>query len=112
MIAREEAARSEIRLSVVLERFKSSYRFYISNVGEQEATNVELLFLFLAPQLNPIIQSEYTEKFPVPVLPKGESVSLVAALADESPTTYHVRLKWNEPNGKVGQKDVHVSLQA
>jgi hypothetical protein len=112
MIEREETSRREVRLSVALERFGTSYRFLVSNVGEQEAWNVELLFLFLDPQLNPIVHSEYIEKFPVPVLHAGESVSLIAALADRSPTAYHVRLTWKDPNGKVGQREVSVALQA
>ena len=110
MIEREELSKKEIRLSVVLEPNGNSHRFRISNVGETEAREVELLFVFLQPEHNPLMPYEYAEKFPVQVLPPGSSVSLAAALADRSPTVYNVLLKWRGLDGSRKEQQLRVAL--
>ena len=110
ILLREEKGKNTARLSLDLYRDGKNYRFRVTNVGEVEAHDVELKLLVQKPEDNPIIDSEYSEKFPASKLMPGSSISLIAALHLGSPRAYNALLKWTNPDGITLEEETYVAL--
>ena len=111
ILLREEKGKNAARLSLALERDgKSSFRFRLTNVSDVEARDVEFTLLKSTPEDDPIIASEYAEKFPIKRLAPSNSVSLIAALTLSSSTAYNALLKWTNPDGSRIEEETFVSL--
>src|SRR5690606_15664884 len=76
LLLREERGKSVARLSLELFRDGKTYRFRLRNVGEAEARDAEIEMVVQRPEDNPIVPSEYAQKFPVKRLMPGSSVTL------------------------------------
>jgi len=111
ILLREEKGKSTARLSLDLVReHKSSFRFYLRNVSDVDARDVELELLLAHPEYTPIIASEYAQKFPAKRIGPGSSISLIAALTLSTPTAYNARLKWTNPDGSRVVDETYVAL--
>lgn len=111
ILLREEKGKNAARLSLALEREgKSAFRFRLTNVSDVEARDVAFTLLPSAPEDDPIIASEYAEKFPIKRFGPGNSVSLIAALTLSSSTAYNALLKWTNPDGSRVEEETFVSL--
>ncbi|MGK2915039.1 MAG: hypothetical protein ACSLE5_11440 [Porticoccaceae bacterium] len=110
ILLREEKGKSTARLSLDLFRDGKTYRFRVTNVGEVEAKDVEMELLVKKPEDNPIIGSEYAEKFPAKKLMPGSSITLIAAIHLGSPSAYNAMLKWTNPDGMVVREETYVAL--
>ena len=86
------------------------YRFVLANVSDVDATNIDIEPLLQRAEDNPIIASEYAEKFPLKRLPPGASIRLIAAIAFSSPSAFNFRVSWSNPNGTVVTEENFVSL--
>ncbi|MDE2465492.1 MAG: hypothetical protein KGO02_17530 [Alphaproteobacteria bacterium] len=105
-----ERGKSVPRLSLDLFRDGKSLRFRLKNVGEAEARDAEIELLLQRPEDNPIITSEYAEKFPAKHLAPGSSVTLIAAIHVGSPSAYNAVLSWTNPDGSRVKEEVYVAL--
>jgi hypothetical protein len=66
ILLREQAAKSRARLSLTLTREgASSFRFYLKNIGEVDARDVDVRLVLDKGTHSPIIPEEYAERFPV-----------------------------------------------
>lgn len=110
ILLREEKGKRTARLSLDFFRDGKTYRFRITNVGEVEARDVEIELLVQKREDNPIISSEYAEKFPAKKLMPGSSISLIAAIHLGSPSAYNAMLKWTNPDGVVVQEKTYVAV--
>lgn len=110
LLLREERGRSVARLSLDLFREGKSYRFRLTNVGEAEARDAEIELQLQRPEDNPIIGSEYAEKFPAKRLMPGSSVTLIAAIHLSSPSAYNAILSWTNPDGTRVKEEAYVAL--
>jgi hypothetical protein len=99
--------RTNLRLDLVKEG--SGYKFKLVNIGQAEAKNIEFELIDIDEKRDPIPQSEY-DKFPVPMLSPGGAVSLIAAIAMGSPTSYTAKVSWESPGGVVTKKTLFASL--
>lgn len=98
---------TSLRLDLVKEG--KGYKFKLINIGKAEAINIQFNLSNLGDDGNPIPKSEY-EKFPIPMLSPGGSVSLIAAIVMGSPTSYTADVSWESPGGKVTKKELFASL--
>jgi hypothetical protein len=110
LLLRGEKGRNTARLSLALVRDGKSFRFQIKNISDVDATNVDMTLLVERPQDNPIIESEYKEKFPAKRLPPGSTLSLIAALHLGSPSAFNALLKWVNPDGSTSQEETYAAL--
>lgn len=110
MLHREDAGKNKARLSLDLVREgRTNFRFHIRNLGDAEATDVELELL-VDSKNNPIVQDEYDEKFPIKRLQPGSSVSLIAALHLGSPMAYNAKMRWTNPDGSRVEEEMYTAL--
>lgn len=111
MLHREDAGKNKARLSLDLVREgRTNFRFHIRNLGDADATDVELELL-VDSKNNPIVQDQYDEKFPIKRLQPGSSVSLIAALHLGSPMGLQREDAVDESRRVKGRRgDVHRSL--
>jgi len=105
----KSSGNARVKLDLVKEG-KGQFKFYLTNIGEHDARNVDLNLILDKPSDNPIIKSEYEQKLPVPVLSPGSSVSLIAALHLGSPTAYNAVVKWVNPSGKEESYETYAAL--
>jgi hypothetical protein len=111
LLLREEKGKNTARLLLELIREdRSSFRFYIRNVSDVEARDVELELLLPDPEHSPIVASEYAEKFPAKRMSPGSAISLIAALTLSSPTAYNALLRWTNPDGSRTEEETYVAL--
>ena len=109
ILLRDESGKHMARVSLDLVREGQGFRFYVRNLGDEDARNVDME-LIIAPNNSPIIQSEYHEKFPVRRLQPGSSVSLIAALHLGSPTAYNAKISWTNPDGSRVEEEMYTAL--
>ncbi len=110
ILLREEHGKNKARLSLALFRDGNTYRFRVTNISEVDARDVEMNILLAKPNDNPIVGSEYAEKFPAKRLSPGTSVTLIAALHLGSPTAFNARLRWKDPDGSQVEEETYVAL--
>jgi hypothetical protein len=110
MLTREEEIKSKARLSLSIIKDMDVYRFRIENVSNADAKDVDIKFMVEDPNDNPVVQSDYEGKFPVPVLtPKG-SITFVAKLNMDKPMVYNAVLTWTNPDGSKIEEKMAVSM--
>ena len=57
-----------------------------------------------------MIESDYKEKFPVPVLSPGAEVGVLAGFTFGSASAFDVKLTWEKENGSVAEEETFVAL--
>ena len=85
-------------------------KFYITNIGNVDASNVKLELLLDKPEHSPLVKSDYESKFPVPKISPNSSVSLLASLTMRRPTAFNAKLTWTNPDGKIVEDETYASL--
>lgn len=111
ILLREEKGKNTTRLTLDLVREQhSSFRFFIKNIGEKPAMDVELELLLDEKTRSPIVESEYKQKFPAKRIDPGSGVSLIAALTLSSPSAYNAILRWSNPDGSRAEEATYVAL--
>ena len=110
IIVREDEEKSSARLKLDLNKDGNGYKFYITNIGNVDARNVELELLLDKPEQSPLMKSDYDSKFPVPKISPGSSISLLAALSMGKPTAFNAKLKWTNPDGEIVEDETFASL--
>ena len=110
ILLREEKGQNTARLSFALERDGKGLRFFLRNISDVEARDIQIELLLERPEDSPIIKSDFEQKFPVKRLQSGESVSLLAALHLGSPTAFNARISWTNPSGKRVEEDTFAAL--
>lgn len=110
LLLRDERGKSFARLSLDLFRDDKTYRFRLTNVGEADARDVEMNLILQRPEDNPIVESEYAEKFPLKRLMPGSSVTLMAAIHLGSPSAFNAILGWTNPDGTLVVEDAYVAM--
>jgi hypothetical protein len=110
ILLREERGKNTARLSLSLERDGRNFRFHLTNISEVDARDVELELLLTRPEDNPLVRSEYEQKFPLKRLQPCESVSLTAALHISSPTAFNALIKWTNPSGSRVEEETFAAL--
>ncbi|WP_415844724.1 hypothetical protein ACMYUJ_17670 [Stutzerimonas zhaodongensis] len=110
ILLREEKGLNTARVSFDIIKDGKSYRFRITNISDVDAKNVELELLLKDPDDSPLIASDYNDKFPVPRLQPGCSVTLIAAIHMGSPTAYNAILSWINPDGNEVAEETYAAL--
>ena len=110
ILIREEKGKNTARVSLDLVKEGKSFKFQVTNRSDVEAREVEVELLLNKPSDNPIIQSEYNEKFPAKRVGPGSSISLIAALHFGSPTAFNARVSWVNPDGSKSEEETYVAL--
>ena len=110
ILRREERGKSVARLSLELCKEGKNYRFRLKNIGEVDARDAEIQMVLQRPEDNPIVASEYSEKFPVRLLMPGSSVTLFAAIYLSSPSAFNAVVSWTNPDGSRVSEDSYVAL--
>jgi hypothetical protein len=110
ILQREEKGQNTARLSFALERDGNGFRFFLRNISDVDAKDIQLELLLERPEDNPLIKSDFNQKIPVKRLQPGESVSLMAALHLGSPTAFNARISWTNPNGLRVEEDTFSAL--
>ncbi len=110
ILVREDKEKSSARLKLDLVKDGKGYKFYVTNIGNVEAKNVNLELLVDKPDHSPLVKSDYESKFPVPKLSPQSSISLLAALSLGRPTAFNAKLTWTNPDGKTVEDETYASL--
>lgn len=110
ILLREEKGKNTARLSLDLIRDGKSHRLVLKNVSEVEATDVEIEPLLQRAEDNPIVASDYAEKFPLRKLAPGSQIRLLAAIYLSSPSAFNFRVNWKNPDGAAMSEECFVSL--
>jgi hypothetical protein len=110
ILLREEKGKNAARLSLSLVRDGKNYRLVLKNVSEVQATDIEIAPLLQRQEDNPIVASEYAEKFPLKKLAPNAEVRLYAAIYLSSPSAFNFRISWKNPDGTPVVEEEFVSL--
>lgn len=110
ILLREEKGQNTARLSLSLERDGKGFRFRLRNISDVDAKDVEFELLLKRPEDNPLIKSDYDQKFPLKRLQPGESVALIAAIHLGSPTAFNALVKWTNPDGSKVEEETFAAL--
>jgi hypothetical protein len=108
-----EAASSQKARAVVadvraaLEGGGGRWRVVIRNAGPGLARNVTLR---MTGEHDPILRSEYDAKLPIPELPPGDEVSLIAAITMSGGRVFDCELAWNNEDGSPGKRATRLTL--
>lgn len=106
-----ENSAESARLSLRVDTAGSSTRnLVLTNVGEAEARDVEFELDPQGDLESPLVHSDYEEKFPIPVLTPGNSVSTLMAIHLGTATAFRVILKWRDRVGNHHSEETYVSL--
>lgn len=105
----KESNGARVKLDLIKEG-KGQFKFYLTNISEHDARNVDLSLILDNPSDDPIMKTEYEQKLPVPVLSPGSSVSLIAALHLGSPSAFNALVKWVNPNGLEESYETYAAL--
>ena len=97
-LAEEKANKNKPNFNVTLSKLGKSYYFYISNTGQGSAFNLN--FELVDCEDSPLISSELSDKFPHPEMKNNSRIKLIAAIHMQSPTTYQVKLSWEDADNK------------
>lgn len=97
-------------VKVSLFRDGSAYRFRVTNIGSAPAKNVEIRFHTEDGTANPIQEQDYKAKFPAPILDPGSSITLLAVIYYEGPSSYNGVVSWNDPNGTRVENATYVTI--
>lgn len=81
----------------------ANHRLKVFNRGKSTARNVRLENLD-AGELIP--KREIDRKFPMPILEQHQSIELIAFVHMSSPTRAHIRLTWDDDQGKDNVKEL------
>ncbi len=97
-LAKAEASeREKAAIVVSLEPYKNAHRFYLRNRGHATARNVDFV-VWPAKGKNPL-GDDYRDVIPVPEMPPGHEVSVLAGLAGGTGITFDCRWSWENPDG-------------
>ena len=108
ILTKEEQLAERAHVTVDLVRVGASdYRFVIMNQGAVVALDVTFEIDSVSPY-NPLLRSETERKLPYPSLQPGQSFTLIASFNMQSPLSYDVHLKWQNPNGSLKTKKIHL----
>lgn len=109
ILVREDNEKSGARLKLDFEKSGQNYRFYITNIGNLDACNINMKLLLDNPKCNPIPKSELA-KLPIPKLAPGNQIGFIASITLSSPLAYNALLSWQNPNGDVVTDETYVAL--
>jgi hypothetical protein len=110
-IQHEETSQASARLAFRIERSgKHGRKFVVENVGESPAERVSFELIPQGTSESPLVQRDYDQKFPIPILAPGSSVSALAAFHLGSATSLKVILNWQETDGRERREETYVSL--
>jgi hypothetical protein len=110
ILVSEDQEKSSARLKFNLVKSGTSYKFYITNIGNVDASNVDFKLLLDKPELSPLIASDVESKLPAPRLSPGSQISLIAAIHKGSPSAYNALLSWTNPDGKKIEDTTYSSM--
>ena len=110
ILVNEDREKSSARLKLDLVKLGNNYKFYITNIGNVDATNVNFELLLDNPAQSPLISSDVESKLPAAKLSPGSKISLIAARQGNSPVAYNALLKWTNPDGKNVEDTTYASL--
>ncbi len=100
-------ASDQMKVTVRMIHDGRNYKFVIHNAGYVVARNVNFELIDCPKDI--LVHGDYDEKIPIKGLEPGDDVYLLAAIAFGSPTTYTVRLSWDNPDGMKETKQVHLT---
>lgn len=96
VLEEEQKAKNMPKFQVTISKLGKSSCFYIVNIGEGSAYDVN--FELIDCESSPLV-SDYYEKFPHPEMKPQSRVKLLAAFHMQSPLKYQVRLSWKDEFG-------------
>lgn len=108
LITKEEAVKEQALVIADLEGYGSDWRFVITNEGLSPAENVE--FELIDCPKSPLVTGDYNEKLPIPMLQPGQTVRLIAAIAQGNSLTYTARVSWTDSDGTRKKKEYFLSI--
>ncbi|MCP4990780.1 MAG: hypothetical protein GY928_33505 [Colwellia sp.] len=110
ILVSEDKEKSSARLKLDLVKSGTSCKFYITNIGNVDASNVNFKLLLDKPELSPLISSDLKAKLPAPKLSPGSQISLIAAIHLSSPSAYNALLSWTNPDGQNVEDTTYASM--
>lgn len=111
ILLREEKGKNTARLALSLvKENNSSYKFYLRNVSDVDATEVEFRILTQDSSDNPIVEDDYKSKFPLRRLAPGMEITTHAAIYLSSSGAYNAVLRWKNPDGSQSEDETFVSI--
>lgn len=85
-------------------------KFVIRNVGNAPARNVAFVLNPHGSGDNPLLLDDYREKFPVPIMPPGSEVGVLAAFSFNSARAFDVTFRWETEDGRTVEEQSFVAL--
>lgn len=110
LLLASEKGRGGAHVKLDLYRDQKSYRFRVTNMGPEQARNVQIKILAEHDEHDPIAGGDYSSKFPAPVLEPGSSISFYAVIYLGSPSAYNALITWEDPDGKHAENTTYVAL--
>ena len=107
-IKEKELAEEKAYIDVEFVDSGDNNQIILTNHGYSEAKDVKLK---IYGEYNPLIPSEYEEKFPVKLLRPGKFVTLWAADEFGTPDNYEIEVSWIDPDGskKIDKQHIHLN---
>ena len=99
LIERDESDRKRVRLSLKLAGIPGARLLKLRNVGAVEARRVQVE---TAAEQSPFVKTQVDSLFPLASLRPGEEMEMVAALFQDSPPKFQIRVKWLNPDDTEG----------
>lgn len=97
-------------LDIQLEPHDVGYQFLITNVGNSPTQDIELEVEPRGGGDNPLVQSDYKSKFPVPILQPGQAIGVLASINRSSATAFMVKLRWKDLSDEPVEIETFLSI--
>ena len=97
-------------IRVTLEGTARSSRFIIRNWGYGAAKDVNLGVKPLKGFSSPLVKGDADEKLPIPRLAPGSDCSLIAALSNDTGSTFDINWSWFDEDGTPRKESSRISL--
>ena len=96
-ITEQKTDKTKPKFNVSLTKLGKTYNFYITNIGQGSAYNVN--FDLIDCEDSPLFASELVDIFPYQEMKPSSRIKLLASLHMNSPSKYQSRISWEDENG-------------
>lgn len=107
-LASHKLDKPQADVRITLEEDRGRDWFVVANRGTGDAR--EACFEIITERPSPLVEGDYDEKIPIPVLRPGDRVQVLAAVAKDTGTAFDVRWQWLEVDDTLKKRFGRVAL--
>ena len=90
---------------------RNEFKFFLTNVGQVEANEVNLKLRIYEPNQNPLITEEVRKKLPIAKLLPDSYITLMASIYIEGPKSFEGIITWKNSEGQSKKMNLKTVLE-